>query len=104
MAPPLAVHSDASPIVNNRWEKLPLSLEDLLERIKVLKQQGLTDFGIMASFLHHQVQPLNTRESYGFEYVGAEDPSRMIPTQELMEEEVLGCLRKILKDVSVAPL
>jgi hypothetical protein len=28
----------------------------------------------------------------------------MVPTQELMEEEVLGRLRKILKDASVAPL
>jgi hypothetical protein len=61
MAPPLAVHSDANAVVNDRWEKLPLSPEDLnkiksfLERIKVLKQQGLTDFGIVASFLRHRV-------------------------------------------------
>jgi hypothetical protein len=44
MNPPLAVHSNTGPIVNDRWEKLPLSLEDLkkikpfLEWIKVLKQ------------------------------------------------------------------
>jgi hypothetical protein len=58
MAPPLVVHSDVGPVVNDRWEKLPLSPQDLkkikpfLERIKVLKKQSLTDFGIMASFLH----------------------------------------------------
>jgi len=57
MAPPLTVHSDASPVVNDHWKKQPLSPEDLkkikpfLERIKVLKQQGLTSFGIVASFL-----------------------------------------------------
>jgi hypothetical protein len=96
--------------VNDRWEKLPLPPEDLkkikpfLERIKVLKQQGLTGFGIMANFLCRRVQPLKARERYGFEYARAEDPSRMVPTQELTEEEVLGCLRKILKDTSVAPL
>jgi hypothetical protein len=27
----------------------------------------------------------------------------MVPTQELIEEEVLECLRKILKDVSIIP-
>jgi hypothetical protein len=57
----------------------------------------------MASFLYHRVQPLKARERYGFKYAGAEDPSRMVPTQELTEE-VLGWLRKMLKDASVAPL
>jgi hypothetical protein len=64
---------------------LPLSLEDLkkikpfLKRIKVLKQQGSTGFGIVDSFLHRRVQPLKVRERYGFEYAGAEDPSWMVP-------------------------
>jgi hypothetical protein len=75
-------------------------IKPFLERIKV----GLTGFGIMASFLHHRVQPLKTRERYGFEYAGAKDPSRMVPTQELTGKVVLGHPRKILKDASVAPL
>jgi hypothetical protein len=43
MSPPLAVHSKAGPVVNDRWEKAPLTIEDLekikplLEMIKVLK-------------------------------------------------------------------
>jgi hypothetical protein len=42
--PPLAVHSDAELIINDHWEKIPLSAEDLkkikpfLEWINVLKQ------------------------------------------------------------------
>jgi hypothetical protein len=77
MSPPLAVHSDAGPVVNDRWEKAPLTVEELkkikplLEKIKTLKQKGLTDFGIMASYIRHQVQPLRARETYGFEYIGA---------------------------------
>jgi hypothetical protein len=47
---------------------------------------------------------LKAREHYGFKYVGAKDPSQMVPTQELIEEEVLERLRKILKGVSVIPL
>jgi hypothetical protein len=61
-------------------------------RNKVLKQQGLTRFGIVASYLRRRVQPLKVREHYGFEYTGAEDPSLMVPTWELTEEEVLGHL------------
>jgi hypothetical protein len=50
------------------------------------------------------VQPLKARERYDFEYARAEDPSRMVPMQELTEEEVFGCLHKILMDASVVPL
>jgi hypothetical protein len=44
---------------------------------------------------------LKARENYGFEYSGAEDPSCMVLTLELTEEEVLEHLKKILKGVSV---
>ena len=32
---------------------------------------------------------MKEREHYGFEYSGAEDPSRMVPALELTDEEVL---------------
>lgn len=44
---------------------------------------------------------MKAREHYGFEYTGAKDPSRMVSTSKLTEDEVLGCLLKILKGVSV---
>ena len=74
-----------------------------LERICTLKQQGLTGFGIVSSFLRRRVQPLKERENFGFEYSGAEDPSRMVPALELTDEEVLERLLKMLKGVSVVP-
>ena len=64
----------------------------------------MTGFGIVSSFLHHRVQPLKERENFGFEYSGAEDPSRMVPALELTDEEVLERLQKMLKGVSVIPL
>ena len=91
----LSVHSRSGPLVNDRWEKNPVTTAELqtikpfLERICTLKQQGLTCFGIISSFLHRRVQPLKEREHYGFEYSGAEDPSRMVPALELTDEEVL---------------
>jgi hypothetical protein len=104
MNPTLAIHSNAGPIVNDWWEKLPLTIEvlnkikPLFERIKTLKQQGLTSFGIMASYLCRRVQPLKARENYGFEYSSAEDPSQMVSALELTEEEVLEHLKKILRE------
>jgi hypothetical protein len=43
----------------------------------------------MASYIHRRVQPLKVRETYGFEYAGAEDPSWLVPSEELTEDEVL---------------
>jgi hypothetical protein len=69
MEPSLTVHSDAGPVVNDWWEKTPLTAEDLkkiksfLDRTKVLKQQGLTRFGIVAGF-----NPRRRGNTYGFEY------------------------------------
>ena len=110
MIPPLAVHFGSGPVVNDRWEKNSMTMAKLqaikpfLERIYTLKQQGLIGFGIISSFLRRRVQPLKERENYGFEYSGAEDPSRMVPTLELTDEEVLERLQKMLKGVSVVPL
>ena len=70
----------------------------------MLKQQGLTGFSIVSSFLRRRVQPLKEREHLGFEYSGAEDPSRMVPALELTNEEVLERLQKMLQGASVVPL
>ena len=110
LIPPFSIHSRSGPLVNDRWEKNPVTAAELqaikpfLERICTLKQQGLTGFGIISSFLRHRVQPLKERENYGFEYFGAEDPSRMVPALELTDEEVLERLQKMLKGVSILPL
>ena len=64
----------------------------------------MTGFGIVSSFLRRRVQPLKERENFGFEYSGAEDPSRMVPALELTNEEVLERLQKMLKGASIVPL
>jgi len=96
-------------VVNDRWDKKLESpaeiqaIQPLLDRISMLKQQGLTGFGIVSSFLRRRVQLLKEREHLGFEYSRAEDPSRMVPALELTGEEVLERLQKMLKGVSVIP-
>jgi hypothetical protein len=107
MSSPLVVHSDVGLVVNDRWEKVSLTAEDLkkikllLEKIKILKQKVLTSFGIVASYIHHRVQPLKARETYGFEYADTEDLSWLVPLEKLTEDEVLQRLCEILKGVSI---
>jgi hypothetical protein len=109
MNPPLAVHSNSGPVVDDRWEKAPLmskelkKIKRLLEKIQTLKQQALIEFGIVASFLCCQVQPLKARKNYGFEYSRVEDPSRMVLALGLTEEEMLEHLKKVLKGVTIIP-
>ena len=79
-------------------------IQPFLERISTLKQQGLTSFETVSSFLRRRVQPLKERENFGFEYSRAEDPSRMVPALELTDEEVLERLQKMLKGASVVSL
>ena len=110
LIPPLAVHSGSSPLVNDQWDKNPMmtaeaqAIKPFLKRIYTLKQQGLTGFEIISSFLRRRVQPLKEREHFGFEYSGAEDPSHMVPALQLTDEEVLERLQKMLKGVTVVPL
>ena len=109
LIPSLVVHSGSGPVVNDRWDKKLESpaeiqaIQPLLDRISMLKQQGLTGFGIVSSFLRRRVQPLKEREHLGFEYSRVEDPSRMVLALELTGEEVLERLQKMLKGVSVIP-
>lgn len=78
-------------------------IHPLLDRVAYLSQVGLSRFGIVRSFLHRRVQPLQAREHLGFEYISLEDPSRMVPALELTDEEVLARLRQLLKGATVVP-
>lgn len=110
MNPPLEVHSNSPPVVNDNWEKNSLtarevgSLKTLLERIGALKLMGLSGAGIEASFIRRRIQPLMAREHLGFEYIGPKDPSRLVPNDELDEGGVLQRLQNVLKGVFVVPL
>jgi hypothetical protein len=107
--PALALHTNAGPSVNNRWEKEALTpseterIKPFFKEIKAFKIQDLSGIGIVASFIRRRVQPLRERVHYSFEYIRTEDPTQM-SRDKLSEEEILERLQKILKDVSVIPL
>jgi hypothetical protein len=56
----------------------------------------------MYSFLKRRIQPIQQRHTLGFEYIGAEDPSRMC-VEELTDDAALIRVRRVLLDMDAIP-
>jgi hypothetical protein len=106
-APKLPEKSNRPSIVRPEWNiKHPRGdmdqVEELLDTIAAHKLMGLTSASVMLSFYKHRVQPIQLRYKLGFEYAGAEDPSRMC-TEELSDEAALLRVKRVLLDVNAVP-
>lgn len=62
-------------------------VDNLLGKIVALKKCRLTGVHVAASFLKQRVQPLQLCPTWGFEYSGMDDPSRMSP-EDISDEEI----------------
>lgn len=58
---------------------------------------------MLRDFISRLIQPLQQWVNFGFEYLGAKDPSRM-SAEELSGKEVLQQLWKLLKNVEHMPI
>jgi hypothetical protein len=76
-------------------------VDELLDTIAAHKEMGVTGASAMFSFFKRRVQPIQQCHILGFEYKGAEDPTRMC-AKELMEA-ALTRVRRVLLDVDVVP-
>jgi hypothetical protein len=56
----------------------------------------------MFSFFKRRIQPIEQRHILGFEYIGAEDPSR-ICAEELTDDAALIRVKQVLLDVNAVP-
>jgi hypothetical protein len=56
----------------------------------------------MFSFFKCRIQPIQQRHTLGFEYIGAEDPSRMC-AEEMTDDAALTRVRRVLLDVDAVP-
>jgi hypothetical protein len=74
-------------------------VQELLETIEAHKLMGVTGASVMFSFFKRRVQPIQQRHKFGFEYTGAEDPSRMC-AEELSDEAALLRVQWVLLDVN----
>jgi hypothetical protein len=77
-------------------------VEELLDTIAAYKLMGVTGASVMFSFFKCRVQPIQQCHRLGFEYTGAEDPSRMC-AEELSDEVALLRVKRVLLDVDVVP-
>jgi hypothetical protein len=77
-------------------------VDKLLATIAAHKEIGVTGASVMFSFFKSQIQPIQQRHTLGFEYMGAEDPSRMC-AEELTDDAALIRVKRVLLDVNASP-
>jgi hypothetical protein len=77
-------------------------VDELLALRAAHKEIGVTSASVMFSFSKHRILPIQQRHTLGFEYMGAEDPSRMC-TEELTDDAVLIRVKQVLLDVNTVP-
>jgi hypothetical protein len=106
-APQLPAKSNNPPVVRPEWN-LELSrgdmdqVEELLDIIEAHKMTGVIGASVMFSFFKHRVQPIQQRHKLGYEYTGAEDPSRMC-AEELSDDAALLQVKRVLLDMDAMP-
>ena len=74
----------------------------LLEKIRERWEAGVTGATMMWSWLQRQIQPLQKRAHFGYQYLGVGDPSRLT-SMEIFEPSGLKMLKKALSGVSAVP-
>jgi len=79
------------------WSALPSrrdnnQIQELLGKIKVLKERGLTAMAVAIDFVHHNIQPLKDRVHPAFYYHGLDDPTRET-TEDIPPDEVISHIR-----------
>jgi hypothetical protein len=77
-------------------------VDELLAIIVAHKEIGVTGASVMFSFFKRRIQPIQQRHTLGFEYIGAEDPSRMY-AEELTDDAVLNWVKRVLLDMNAVP-
>jgi hypothetical protein len=92
--------------VKHQHTELPIvdldQVDELLAIIVAHREIGVTGASVMFSFFKHQIQPIQQCHTLGFEYIGAEDPSRMC-AKELTNDAALTRVRRVLLDVDAVP-
>jgi hypothetical protein len=77
-------------------------VDELLAIIAAHKEIGVTGASVMFPFFKRRIQPIQQCHTLGFEYIGAEDPSRMC-AKELTDDAALIRVKQVLLDVNAVP-
>ena len=73
-----------------------------MQRIAVLKNNGVTGAMVAFSWLGRQIQPLQKRCHAGFEYSGLDDPSRF-SSEVIHTNEAMAILNDLFEGVDSVP-
>ena len=95
-----------APIQWPEWNKKLVDesqIPQLLERIAVLRQNMLTGEAVMFDWMKRRIQPLQARESLGFQYQGTTDPSRY-SEEEISNDVVFSRVQRLLKNLKKIPV
>jgi hypothetical protein len=106
-APQLPERSGEPPVQQPEWNIEPSKgdmdqVDELLALIAAHKEMGVTCVSVMLLFFKHRIQPIQQRHTLGFEYMGAENPSRMC-IEELTDDAGLIRVKQVLLDVNTVP-
>ena len=63
----------------------------------------MTEEAVMFDWMKRRIQPLQARETFGFQYQGATDSSRY-SEEEILDEEVFSRVQRLLRDVKKIPV
>ena len=88
------------------WNKKPVDesqIPELLVRIAILRQNNLTGEAVVFDWMKRRIQPLQARETFGFQYQGTTDSSRY-SEEEISDEEVFSRIQRLLRDVKKIPI
>jgi hypothetical protein len=75
-----------------------IQLPELLQKVKALREAGLSAEHVAFSFMKRRVQPLMARDTLGYQYTGDDDTSRM-PDTEVDDDDIIERLGWIFKDM-----
>ena len=101
----LPVIAPGPPVIRPEWKKKRLDtsqVPDLLKLIADLKQNRITRDVVVFDWMKCRIQPLQARETFGFEYQGASDPSRY-STKEISNGKALRRVQQLLEKVDHVP-
>ena len=94
------------PIQWPEWNKKPVDssqVSELLAQIADLRQKNVTGEAVIFDWMKRRVQPLQARETFGFQYQGMTDSSRFLE-EEISDEEVFSRIQRLLKNVKDVPV
>ena len=94
------------PTQRPEWNKKPVDnsqIPELLARIAEFRQKNLTGEAVVFDWIKRRIQPLQARETLGFQYRGTTDSSRY-SKEEISDEEVFSRVQRLIRDVKKIPI